>query len=92
MSEVLDMNEALLEQVFDFKQIDDTDRPCEWMTCPQPAEFWLICPLCGAREVQCAEHSRMIRNAPPGVTVVFDLTCNHCVQQRQCLTEPILKN
>ena len=83
--------ETLERTVLENHELGQKERPCEWETCRAPAAFWLICPLCSAREVQCEEHSLKIRNAPVGEILTFDLTCNHRVQQCQCLTEPISK-
>ena len=88
--ETLDL--SLLESILEHEDLENKDRPCEWESCKKPAEFWLICPICSAHEVQCDEHSQMIRKAPIGETVIFDRSCNHRVQQRECLTKPIAKN
>jgi len=85
------LDKTFLEIVFNVEGLDEKDRPCEWETCNAPAAFWLICPVCSAREVQCEEHSLMIRKAPIGEVVVFDRSCYHNVQQCQCSTEPITK-
>jgi hypothetical protein len=87
----IDLESTFLEIVLENQNLENQDTPCEWETCKKPAEFWLICPACSAREVQCEEHSLMIRKAPLGETVVFDRSCYHQVQQCECLTEPIKK-
>jgi hypothetical protein len=85
------LERTVLERVLEDHELGAQDRPCEWETCRKPAAFWLICPVCSAREVQCEEHSMMIRKAPIGEVVLFDRSCNHNVQQCQCLVEPITK-
>jgi len=77
-----------LEEIEDEHDLDK-DKRCEWMDCTATAEYWLICPVCSAREYQCAEHTLMIRTAPIGATVIFDRTCQHRVQQCTCHTEKI---
>jgi len=85
------LERTFLEIVHENHELGQKDRPCEWETCNAPTAFWLICPVCSAREVQCEEHSMMICKAPIGEVVLFDRSCNHSVQQSQCSTEPITK-
>jgi len=82
-------NTTLLEHADDLSRSLEDNEICEWETCGAPAEYWLICPKCGAREFQCTEHSLMIRLAPPSATVIFDRACRHHVKQCECLTEKI---
>ena len=84
-----DLERTFLEIVLQDQNLANKDRPCEWQTCRKPATYWLICPVCSAREVQCEEHSLMIQKAPLGEVVVFDRSCYHQVQQCQCSSEPI---
>ena len=83
------LERTVLEIVLEDQELGAQDRPCEWETCTAPAAFWLICPVCSAREVQCEEHSLMIRKAPIGEVVLFDRICNVNEQQWECLTEQI---
>lgn len=82
-------NTTLLEHAEVLSNSNEDNEICEWETCGAPAEYWLICPECGAREFQCTEHSIMIRIAPPTATVIFDRACRHHVKQCECLTEKI---
>ena len=66
-----------------------TERKCEWTNCDIEATHWLICPACGAKELQCTVHSNMIRNAKVDDTVIFNCTCNHTVLQLRCGIEPL---
>lgn len=69
--------------------LDEKDLLCEWHSCGAPAEYWLLCPACGSRELLCGDHTLMIQKAPVGPTVVFDRSCQHHVQQHKCKTEKI---
>jgi hypothetical protein len=84
-----ELEKSLLELTLEDFALDDDEKLCEWHSCRAPAEYWLICPVCGSREYQCGAHSSMIRNAPVGPTVVFDRSCQHHVQQHKCKTEKI---
>ena len=84
-----ELEKTLLELSQEDFSLEDLEKICEWQSCGAPAEYWLICPVCGAREYQCEEHSVMIQNAPVGPTVVFDRSCQHHVQQHKCKTEKI---
>ena len=88
MSEIR-VNTTLLEHADEISNSNENNEICEWETCGAPAEYWLICPKCGAREFQCNEHSLMIRLATPSATVIFDRACRHRVKQCECLTEKI---
>jgi len=80
-------NVGVLEQIF--VREENNDKLCEWNDCREPATHWLVCPVCGAKELQCDEHSNMIRSAPVGVTVYFNITCKHVVMQVSCGVEPL---
>jgi hypothetical protein len=82
-------NTTVLELIHEDSNSTENGEVCEWQKCEAPAEYWLICPECGAREFQCAEHSLMIRMASSTATVIFDLSCQHTVRQCDCLTEKI---
>jgi hypothetical protein len=84
-----ELEKSLLELTLEDFALDEDEKLCEWQSCGAPAEYWLICPVCGSREYQCGAHSSMIRNAPVGPTVVFDRSCQHHVQQYKCKTEKI---
>ena len=84
-----ELEKSLLELTLEDFALDEEEKLCEWQSCVAPAEYWLICPVCGSREYQCGAHSSMIRNAPVGPTVVFDRSCQHHVQQHKCKTEKI---
>ena len=84
-----ELDTTLLELTLEDFLLDDKEQLCEWHSCGAPAEYWLICPVCGSKEYQCEEHSLMIQNAPVGPTVIFDRSCQHHVQQYKCKTEKI---
>ena len=65
------------------------EKQCEWIPCPIPATYWLVCPICSAKELQCDVHTDMVRRAPAGELVVFNVTCQHMVQQIECGVERI---
>jgi hypothetical protein len=58
------LERTVLEIVLEDDEQSQQDTPCEWETCTAPAFFWLICPVCSAREVQFEAHPLMIRKAP----------------------------
>lgn len=86
------MNSIFTTSVLDevvISEINNLELKCEWKNCSNKAVDWLICPMCSSRELQCAEHTKAVRNAPIGETVIFNQTCQHHVLQRSCGIEPI---
>lgn len=80
------------EQPAEYFDLEPHERTCEYGMCVEPAEFWLICPDCSAREVLCSPHAKMIDTATVGDVIIFDLSCNHFVLQRKCTTERFSKS
>lgn len=70
-------------------RVEGTNRKCEWVNCDEVATAWLVCPVCNSKELQCSFHSNVVRNAPVGVLVTFNVTCQHIVQQISCGIEPL---
>lgn len=79
----------IIEKVKEPERFLDGGECCEWENCEALAESLLICPVCGAKELECSPHSDMMRNAPMGEIVIFNVTCFHRVQQRRCLHEKL---
>jgi hypothetical protein len=65
------------------------DKQCEWSGCSIPATYWIICPICSAKELQCDNHTLEVKRAPFGETLIFNCTCLHTVQQMDCAVEKI---
>ena len=79
---------TLLDPIVLNKENSD-ERRCEWLTCEAEATHWVICPVCGAKELQCTLHADVVRNAKIDDTLLFDRTCNHTVLQISCRVEPL---
>jgi hypothetical protein len=48
-----------------------------------------VCPICSSKELQCDVHTEMVKKAPIGESVLFNVTCQHMVQQIECGVEKI---
>jgi hypothetical protein len=79
---------TFLEPVVYLRDLSE-DNICEWDPCPNPATYWLVCPICSSKELQCDNHTIMVQKAPIGETVMFNCTCLHTVQQMECGVEKI---
>jgi hypothetical protein len=79
---------TLLEPVITMLETSE-ERKCEWNPCSIPATYWLICPLCSSKELQCDVHTALVQRAPVGEVVLFNVTCQHTVQQLECGVEKI---
>ena len=79
---------TLLEPIFTREELSE-DKKCEWTPCSVPATHWLVCPICSSKELQCDVHTAMVQRAPVGELVVFNVTCQHMVQQIECGVEKI---
>jgi hypothetical protein len=79
---------TLLEPIITIQEIFE-DKKCEWKPCSLPATHWLVCPICSSKELQCDVHTEMVKKAPIGESVLFNVTCQHMVQQMECGVEKI---
>lgn len=79
---------TLLEPISTTEELSE-DKKCEWTPCSLPATFWLVCPICSSKERQCDAHTEMVKKAPIGEHVLFNVTCQHMVQQMECGIEKI---
>jgi hypothetical protein len=79
---------TLLEPIITIEELSE-DKKCEWTPCFIPATYWLVCPICSSKELQCQLHTDMVKKAPIGELVLFNVTCQHMVQQIECGVEKI---